>query len=470
MMTVAFQPPNGPGVFHAQLQISSDGQNSPLIIPLSATALNGPTVTPIPSQTDFGNVAIGSTSARTVTITNNGDYPLQIQGWFTSGGTPSSFPVTADGCSGQQVNPGSSCPITVSFQPTAVGYRDATILLITSTKHGIVPVAFAGTGTPTLNGGATITGNAAAGSTLTCNPVGYPPGGSYQYQWLRASYPVAGADAPTLIPSDTDVGHRFACRIATTNSGSTQTVTSPRTAPIAPMTLTGEPGAFTGSQTCRTMRAAHLQRVGHHLATIHYGRPMTPWAPLTVASGTSVRVHLDRQALGRGKTVTITPRTLSTFADGVHKLTIATATSTTSSQLLLLPCQLAVRLQGGPGEPTSLSASSRYGIRTLTIHLPRRMHLHISHGRDLGTATYLPAGEPPAEFDLIGPRTSWNNVRVILAPHTVTVTNLPIQTGIITINLRPDLITGHTGTLTATAKERGSQTTQTARTPTSWYP
>ena len=51
-MTVAFQPPNGPGVFHAQLQISSDGQNSPLIIPLSATSLNGPTATPIPSQTD----------------------------------------------------------------------------------------------------------------------------------------------------------------------------------------------------------------------------------------------------------------------------------------------------------------------------------------------------------------------------------------------------------------------------------
>ena len=105
-MGVGFSPPNGPGSFHAQLEISSDSLSSPLIIPLTATALNGPTIVLTPPVTDFGDVAIGKSATRAVTVSNYGDFPLQIQGSFTVG-SHTSFPVTADGCSGQNVNPGS---------------------------------------------------------------------------------------------------------------------------------------------------------------------------------------------------------------------------------------------------------------------------------------------------------------------------------------------------------------------------
>ena len=244
----------------------------------------------------------------------------------------------------------------------------------------------------------------------------------------------------------------------------------PRTAaPLLPMTLTGEPGAFTDQQTCRTAQADHLLRVARRAAVIRYGQPVTPLAPLTLSSTILTGVRVDGHSVGRGKTVIITPRTLSTFADGIHTLTVAAAGASARSQLLLAPCQLAIRFTGDPAQPTSLSASSRYGIRALTFHLPRRMHLNTIAGRDLGTGTFTSAGYPTREFNLIGPRTSWNNVNIRLAPHTITITKLPIQTGVIDITLRPGVITGQTGNVTATAKERATSTPQQASTPASWF-
>ncbi len=189
---------------------------------------------------------------------------------------------------------------------------------------------------------------------------------------------------------------------------------------------------------------------------------------LRIASTTGRQVGVNGLTVRRGRAITITPRGLSALADGVHKLTITAANKTTASELLLAPCQLALRLQGGPGQPTTISASGRYGITALTFRLPRQMHLRSRPGRILGCATYVSAGEPPNEFGLTGSRTSWNNVRITLAQHTITITNLPIQTGVINIALRPGVISGGAGTLTATAKQRGSGTPRTASTTPSW--
>ena len=129
-MGVGFNPPNGPGTFHAQLEISSDSLSSPLVIPLNATALNGPHAVVGPLQTDFGNLAIGNSASQTVTVANDGDAPMQIQQAFMVTGTPSVFPITADGCSGQVVNQGSSCQFTVRFEPTAAGFREGSVIII----------------------------------------------------------------------------------------------------------------------------------------------------------------------------------------------------------------------------------------------------------------------------------------------------------------------------------------------------
>ena len=97
----------------------------------------------------------------------------------------------------------------------------------------MTPIGFTGTGVPSPNGTATITGNPAAASTLTCNPVGYPAGTVYSYQWLRNGQTLRGATTATYTPSDGDVGSQLACRLTATNPVGTQTVTSPPTGPVA---------------------------------------------------------------------------------------------------------------------------------------------------------------------------------------------------------------------------------------------
>lgn len=115
------QPPNGPGSFSATLKIFSDSSSSPLTIPLNATALNGPHAVVVSTQTDFGNVAIGTSASQAITVSNDGDAPMQVQQAFVVTGTISDFPIVADGCSGQVVNQGSSCQFTVRFHQALPG-------------------------------------------------------------------------------------------------------------------------------------------------------------------------------------------------------------------------------------------------------------------------------------------------------------------------------------------------------------
>ncbi|MGB0091553.1 MAG: choice-of-anchor D domain-containing protein [Solirubrobacteraceae bacterium] len=137
-----------------------------MIIPLNATALNGPHAVVGPLQTDFGNLAIGKSASQTVTVANDGDAPMQIQQAFMVTGTPSVFPITADGCSGQVVNQGSSCQFTVRFEPTAAGFREGSvIIIINNTPAPVTPIGFVGTGVRSPNGTATITGKQAGAST-----------------------------------------------------------------------------------------------------------------------------------------------------------------------------------------------------------------------------------------------------------------------------------------------------------------
>jgi len=184
-MGINFNPPNGPGVFHAQLEIRSDSLSSPLIIPLAATALNGPIAVVTPSQTEFGDVAIGSAVARTVTVANHGDYPMQVQGTLLISGTPSDLSVTSDGCSGQTVTVGATCQFTVTYRPSVARQLNAAELLLTNGPGVPTPTGFSGEGVLAVNGSVTVSGRPAAGSTLTCAPVGYRTGTSFAYEWLR---------------------------------------------------------------------------------------------------------------------------------------------------------------------------------------------------------------------------------------------------------------------------------------------
>jgi hypothetical protein len=129
---IRFQP-TSPGPKSATLTIGSDSAGSPLEVPLAGVGLHGPQLTLNTTQALLGNVALGASAQQTFTVTDSGDYLLFIERTFLVTGTPLMFPVLSDACSGEILEPGQSCAITVAFRPTTLGEKDASLLFITNT-------------------------------------------------------------------------------------------------------------------------------------------------------------------------------------------------------------------------------------------------------------------------------------------------------------------------------------------------
>ncbi len=100
-------------------------------------------ITVSPDPVDFGDVAVGASAQRTVTITNNTpDFALAMDD-ATSLSPP--FDFRTDNCSGQFVPPGQSCNLVVKFQPTAPGQYSDQFLFDPSPSDGLVAVDLTGT-------------------------------------------------------------------------------------------------------------------------------------------------------------------------------------------------------------------------------------------------------------------------------------------------------------------------------------
>jgi hypothetical protein len=90
----------------------------------------------------FTNVDDGSTSSQTVTMKSEGDNPVIVQSITADG----DFFVANNACNGT-IAPGTSCDVTVAFDPTANGTRTGSLHVVTDSPGlNDFPVALTGTG------------------------------------------------------------------------------------------------------------------------------------------------------------------------------------------------------------------------------------------------------------------------------------------------------------------------------------
>ncbi|HLP36757.1 choice-of-anchor D domain-containing protein [Lacibacter sp.] len=122
----------------------------------------------------FGNVSVGSTSQRALTISNTGNAALNV----SSINYPSGF--SGNWNSGSIVA-GSSQNVTVTFAPTAATSYSGTITVNSNASSGTNTIACSGTGTTTASPSISLSGNLAFGNvavgstsqrTLTINNTG----------------------------------------------------------------------------------------------------------------------------------------------------------------------------------------------------------------------------------------------------------------------------------------------------------
>jgi hypothetical protein len=193
-VTVVFTPPNDTPVT-GTLTVTSNGINSPLVIPLSGQGSDANALVSSPSTLNFGNVTVNTTSAaQTATITNEGDVPAYnlntVYFSTTSGFTgvtncPYALPA------------GDSCQLSVTFAPgpTQVGPVSTTLY---SPYYGYLLVNVNGTGVlPSSAGGTNAVALSATSLNFGTEAVGTVSGVQTVYLTNTGSLPLTFL-APTL--------------------------------------------------------------------------------------------------------------------------------------------------------------------------------------------------------------------------------------------------------------------------------
>lgn len=246
-----------PGTFKASLKVQNDGTVSPVVIPLEVVVLEGPKAVITPANVEFGIVKVGTTApSEKVTIANAGDFPLQIQQLLVISGTPSLFPLSTDGCSGQQIAPGDECEVTVGFTPVKNGERNASIFVITNTPGPITIATLSGEGLTAPSGTVELTSPAKVDVPITCLTNGYRNADERSYQWLRGGVAIPGATQSVYVPATADVGSTLSCALKVVNAVGTQTITSASSAAVIANSGAQGPTGKTGSQGKRGKRGA----------------------------------------------------------------------------------------------------------------------------------------------------------------------------------------------------------------------
>jgi hypothetical protein len=115
---------------------------------MAAPAAAAAAVTFTPPSLTFGSQAVGTTSPpQTITVANAGDASMFIN----SAAVPNTldFTVVSDGCSGLTLLAGTSCDMSITFNPSATGTRTAALTVTDNAPGSPQTAPLTGTGTGT---------------------------------------------------------------------------------------------------------------------------------------------------------------------------------------------------------------------------------------------------------------------------------------------------------------------------------
>lgn len=131
VISVRFQP-TVLGARSATLRLADAAGATLLEVPLSGVGLPAPQGRPVvtPTSLNFGERGVLRLSgAKTVTVRNSGDGPLQMFTVRIGGVAPADYRISSDTCANRSVPVGGTCRVQIRHSPKAVGARGAVLLL-----------------------------------------------------------------------------------------------------------------------------------------------------------------------------------------------------------------------------------------------------------------------------------------------------------------------------------------------------
>jgi hypothetical protein len=140
---VSFNP-TGNGFKTGTLTLGHGGTGSAPVVNLFATGLIKADLKVSPLELDFHSVIVGKSFGQPVTLTNGGSKPLSITAFNLTGDYSQSNDCSAP------LQPNSSCTVTVTFTPRALGTRDGTVTISHSGAGSAQVIPLTGVGRTSL--------------------------------------------------------------------------------------------------------------------------------------------------------------------------------------------------------------------------------------------------------------------------------------------------------------------------------
>jgi hypothetical protein len=198
---VAFKP-TAPGTRPGVLSFTTSASNLPLTVALTGIGTQSELVI-APASLAFGSLAIGTTSALSVTLLNNGSVPIANLAFSVAG----DYTVTTP-CPVTTLTAAASCAVQIAFTPTVAGPRPGSLTVTSSDAGSPASVPLTGTGLPSGSFTLTVNGGTAAAATVVSGqPATYQltltPTGGFTGPVALTCTPIAAAQyaSCSLLPS-----------------------------------------------------------------------------------------------------------------------------------------------------------------------------------------------------------------------------------------------------------------------------
>jgi hypothetical protein len=182
--------------------VASSGSGDAFVAKISPVVILSPT------NFTFGPQNVGTTSTpQTVTVTNTGSANLTILTVTIGGANASDFAKSADACAGATVTAKGSCTVSVTFTPSAIGSRSASLRFADNVPDSPQSVELNGTGqdfTLAASSGSSTSATVAPGQSATYTLTMTGEGGFNQSVSLTCTG--APSEATCTVPTPVTAG------------------------------------------------------------------------------------------------------------------------------------------------------------------------------------------------------------------------------------------------------------------------
>ncbi len=142
-MIITFAP-TATGSRTGTLSVGSNATEAPLTVILTGAAVAS-RLQISPGALDFGSVGVNASTSRILNLVNSGSGSLSGLAASINGANPGDFSITAP-CTTTTLSPFTSCTLQVTFKPSAIGTRSASLLVTSSDPAGPTTIPLTGNG------------------------------------------------------------------------------------------------------------------------------------------------------------------------------------------------------------------------------------------------------------------------------------------------------------------------------------